>query len=120
MPHHALEIGAPVRHRIHRPRLAVALTATVALVAAGLVGTQFPAAAAAGCQVGYTVSAQWPGGFTANVNITNLGDPINGWRLSWSFTAGQTVTQLWNGSVTQSGAQVTVADASYNASIPTG
>ena len=40
--------------------------------------------------------------------------------FSWSFTTGQTITQLWNGSVTQSGAQVTVANASYNAAITTG
>jgi non-reducing end alpha-L-arabinofuranosidase len=109
-----------VRHRISRPRLVVALAASVALVAAGLAATQVASAATAGCQVGYAVSAQWPGGFTANLNVTNLGDPVNGWRLSWSFTAGQTITQLWNGSFTQSGAQVTVTDAGYNASIATG
>ena len=52
--------------------------------------------------------------------VTNLGDAINGWNLTWSFTAGQTIAQLWNGSVTQSGAQVTVTNVSYNASISTG
>ena len=114
------EIGASVRHRIPRRRLAVALTATVALVGAGLTEARFASAATAGCQVSYTVTNQWPGGFGTSVNVNNLGDPINGWRLTWSFTAGQTVTQLWNGSFTQSGAQVTVTDAGYNASIPTG
>src|SRR5205823_10310081 len=38
----------------------------------------------------------------------------------WSFTAGQTVTQLWNGSVTQSGGQVTVTNAGYNGALGTG
>jgi hypothetical protein len=74
-------------------------------------------AAAAGCQVTYTVTNQWSGGFGANVNVTNLGDPINGWKLTWSFPAGQTITQLWNGSYTQSGAQVTVANVDYNGTI---
>jgi cellulase/cellobiase CelA1 len=69
--------------------------------------------------VGYAVSAQWPGGFGANVTVTNLGAALNGWTLTWTFSSGQTITQLWNGSVTQSGANVSVKDAGWNASIPT-
>ncbi|GIH15262.1 arabinofuranosidase catalytic domain-containing protein [Rugosimonospora africana] len=98
----------------------MAVTTAVALAGAGLASTQFASAAAAGCQVTYTVTTQWQGGFGASVSVNNLGDPINGWRLTWSFGAGQTITQLWNGSYTQSGSQVTVTNASYNASIPTG
>ncbi|MBP2704537.1 cellulose binding domain-containing protein [Microbispora sp. RL4-1S] len=103
------------------PRLRLWLAAGVAAVA-GLTGTLTTTAAqaAAGCRVDYTVNNSWPGGFGANVTITNLGDPVNGWRLTWSFTAGQTITQLWNGTVSQSGSQVTVTDAGYNASIGTG
>ncbi|MBE3016201.1 cellulose binding domain-containing protein, partial [Microbispora sp. NEAU-D428] len=78
------------------------------------------ARAAAGCRVAYTVTNQWQGGFGANVDVVNLGDPVDGWRLTWSFPAGQTISQLWNGSYTQSGAQVTVTNASYNGAIPTG
>ncbi|MER6008342.1 arabinofuranosidase catalytic domain-containing protein, partial [Nonomuraea angiospora] len=68
----------------------------------------------------YTVTNQWPGGFGANVSVNNLGDPINGWKLTWAFPAGQTITQLWNGTYTQSGSQVTVSNVSYNAGIPSG
>ncbi len=98
-----------------------------ALLAAGTAATLAvtwvavaPARAAAGCQVGYTVTNQWQGGFGAGVTVTNLGDPVTSWRLTWSFTAGQTVTQLWGGTVTQSGGQVTVANAAWNGNIPTG
>ncbi len=94
-----------------------ALAVTAAAAAAGLVAGS--ADAAAGCSVAYAVSSSWPGGFGANVTVTNYGDPVNGWRLTWSYTAGQTITQLWNGSYTQSGGQVTVTSASYNGSIPT-
>jgi hypothetical protein len=93
--------------------------ATVGLAGAGLI-TATAAHAGTGCQVGYTVTNQWSGGFGANVVVTNLGDPVNGWRLAWSFGAGQAITQLWNGSYTQSGAQVTVKDAGWNGSIATG
>ncbi|MFC7279206.1 cellulose binding domain-containing protein, partial [Paractinoplanes rhizophilus] len=97
--------------------LASALTIAVAT---GVTAVATSASAAAGCQVTYTVTNQWQGGFGAGVTITNLGDPLNGWRLSWTFAAGQTVTQLWSGTVTQSGAQVSVANADYNGAIATG
>jgi cellulase/cellobiase CelA1 len=66
------------------------------------------------------VTNQWPGGFGTNVVITNTGSAVSSWRLVWSFSAGQTVTQLWNGSVAQSGSQVTVTNASYNGTVSSG
>src|SRR6185437_4720188 len=102
----------------HRSTWAVG-TAALALTGAGL-AVASSAQAAAGCQVTYTVSSQWQGGFGANVSITNLGSPITSWRLAWSFTAGQSITQLWNGSYSQSGGNVTVSNLSYNGSIATG
>jgi hypothetical protein len=91
----------------------------VALAGVGAVVAAPPASAAVGCRVGYTVTATWPGGFGANVTITNLGDPINGWTLVWSYAAGQAVTQAWNATVTQSGSQVTARNVGYNGSLAT-
>ncbi|MEU5913973.1 non-reducing end alpha-L-arabinofuranosidase family hydrolase [Micromonospora sp. NPDC047527] len=96
------------------------VSAGVALLASATVVAAMPAgAAAAGCSVNYAVSSQWQGGFGANVSITNLGDPLSSWTLTWSFGAGQTVTQSWNTSLTQSGSAVTASNVSYNGSIPT-
>ncbi|MFK3980382.1 cellulose binding domain-containing protein [Micromonospora sp. NPDC050397] len=92
--------------------------ATLTLAATGIV-TAVNAHAAAGCQVSYSVGSQWPGGFSGNVNVTNLGDPISGWTLRWSYSAGQQVTQAWNATVTQSGAQVSAANVGYNANLAT-
>lgn len=90
----------------------------VASLAAGfLMATSAEAAVA--CRVNYSVASQWSGGFTANVNITNLGDPVDGWRLTWSFPTGQSVVQAWNASVTQSGTAVTATNASWNGSLAT-
>ncbi|MCY1139620.1 cellulose binding domain-containing protein [Actinoplanes sp. Pm04-4] len=75
--------------------------------------------AAAGCQVRYAVTNSWPGGFGANVDVTNLGDPINGWTLAFTLPGGQTITSLWNGTVTQSGSAVSVKDAGWNAALAT-
>ncbi|MFC7531772.1 non-reducing end alpha-L-arabinofuranosidase family hydrolase [Actinoplanes sp. GCM10030250] len=95
-------------------------SAGVALLAAAAVAVTLPAdAAAAGCSVNYALSSQWQGGFGANVSITNLGDPLTSWTLTWSFGAGQTVTQAWNTTLTQSGAAVTAKNVSYNGSVAT-
>jgi endoglucanase len=73
------------------------------------------------CHIGYTISSQWQGGFGAAITINNTGTTaISNWTLTWSFANGQTITQLWNGSETQSGSNVTVANLSYNGSIPAG
>jgi hypothetical protein len=96
------------------------VAASVVLLASTAVAVALPAgAAAAGCSVNYAVSSQWQGGFGANVSVTNMGDPLTGWTLTWSFSAGQTVTQAWNTSLTQSGSAVTARNASYNGSVPT-
>ncbi|MFJ5545053.1 non-reducing end alpha-L-arabinofuranosidase family hydrolase [Micromonospora chalcea] len=99
---------------------AIWASAGAALLASASIAVALPAgAAAAGCSVNYAISSQWQGGFGANVNITNLGDPLSSWTLTWSFGAGQTVTQSWNTDLTQSGAAVTARNVSYNGSIPT-
>jgi hypothetical protein len=98
-----------------------AAAVTAILGGGGLItATVTPAAAATGCRVTYAVASQWNTGFTANVNITNLGDPLTGWRLAWTFPGSQQITQSWNGSHTQSGAQVTVTNAAWNGSLATG
>jgi Glycosyl hydrolase family 62/Cellulose binding domain len=96
------------------------VSAGVLALASAMVVVAMPASAAtAGCSVNYAVSSQWQGGFGANVSITNLGDPLTSWTLTWSFGAGQTVTQAWNTTLTQSGSAVTAKNVSYNGSVPT-
>ncbi|MFC4110536.1 arabinofuranosidase catalytic domain-containing protein [Micromonospora zhanjiangensis] len=119
MPENESTRTRPIGSR-RRRALLVAATTTIALTGGGVAGARLASAAAAGCQVSYTVSSEWQGGFGANVAITNLGDPITSWRLTWTFGAGQSIQQLWNGSYTQSGSQVTVTNASYNGNLGTG
>lgn len=79
------------------------------------------AGAQTACSIGYTITNHWPGGFSAALTINNTGTTaISNWTLAWSFANGQTITQLWNGNVTQSGANVTVTNMSYDGSIPAG
>ena len=105
--------------KLRLPRTALVTAGTVLLASAAAAVAMPAGAAAAGCSVNYAVASQWQGGFGANVTITNLGDPVSGWTLTWSYGAGQTVTQAWSATVTQSGANVTARNVDYNGSIPT-
>lgn len=98
-----------------------AALSVVALVAGTLsVVAPTPAHAAAGCQVTYAVTSTWTPGFVGDIKLTNLGDPVTSWQLTWSFPAGQTVTQGWNGVFSQSGDTVTVTNAVGNGTLTTG
>ncbi|MEV4659870.1 glycoside hydrolase family 6 protein [Micromonospora sp. NPDC049301] len=110
-----------VWRRLSGPRRALALAGAGALVAGGLVTIPVTAAqAATQCDVAYS-SNEWPGGFTASITIKNLGDPVNGWTLGWTFpNSGQRVQQGWSAEFTQSGSQVTARSLSYNGSLATG
>ncbi|MFB9234446.1 cellulose binding domain-containing protein [Plantactinospora siamensis] len=97
---------------------ATVIATTVALATAGVLIAD-AANAAAGCRVDYSVGGQWQGGFTANVTVTNLGDPVSAWTLRWSYGAGQQVSSAWNATVTQSGSQVTATNLGYNGGVGT-
>jgi cellulose 1,4-beta-cellobiosidase len=80
-----------------------------------------PTTGAAGCSVTYSLINSWPGGFQGQAVVKNTGSStINGWTLAWAFPGDQKITQLWNGSYTQSGEAVRVTNASYDAAIPPG
>ena len=108
----------PSNRRLCARSVSVCLT----LLAALFLSVVAPCARAqAACNVIYTISSQWSGGFGAGITIQNTGTTAwTNWTLAWSFANGQTVTQLWNGTETQSGANVTVTSLSYNGSIPAG
>jgi len=73
------------------------------------------------CRVSYQVPSTWPGGFLAEVTITNPGtQPIQGWRLVWTFPDGQQVIDVWGAVTTAAGSTVTAIDAGWNATIPAG
>jgi cellulose 1,4-beta-cellobiosidase len=73
------------------------------------------------CHVGFTVTNSWPTGFQVALSIQNTGTTaINGWTLTWTFPGSQQVSQLWNGTATQTGTTVSVASMSYNANIAAG
>ncbi|WP_406718513.1 glycoside hydrolase family 6 protein [Streptomyces althioticus] len=106
-------------------RTRTALLAAMALVA-GATGSAIAAvpgdagAAAVPCTVDYDVQNQWDTGFTASVTVTNHGAAKSSWAVNWTYAGNQKVTSGWNARITQSGASVTAANESYNATLASG
>jgi cellulose 1,4-beta-cellobiosidase len=104
-----------------RRRHPFAVAASAVVIGSGLaVASVGTAQAAPGCSVAYKIDGQWSGGFQGSVAVTNTGDALSNWTIGWTYANGQTITQLWNGTVSQSGSAVTVKSLSYNGSVPTG
>ena len=114
------QLGDPVASCLATGLLAVVnvyesgVTGPVATASANL-GIIQPAPAS--CHVTFTPN-YWPGGFTADVAVTNNGtSAINGWSLAFAFPGDQKITNAWNATVTQNGTSVTAANLGYNGSI---
>ncbi len=99
--------------------ISLALITTIALAFSGVLVGIKSTHAASYCQVNYTITNQWPGGFGGSIVVQNTGATAwTSWSLGFAFPAsGQTVTQGWNGVFTQSGQNVTVVNESWNSSI---
>ncbi|MEU1869926.1 cellulase family glycosylhydrolase [Streptomyces sp. NPDC019793] len=75
----------------------------------------------ASCSVGYRIVGEWPGGFQGEIAVRNTGSAALGpWTLAFAFADGQSVTHMWGGTATQNAGAVSVAPASYTATIPAG
>ncbi|MEU4447708.1 endo-1,4-beta-xylanase [Actinosynnema sp. NPDC050801] len=74
-----------------------------------------------GCTATYRVTGQWGGGFQGEITVrNNSSTALSGWTVKWTLGAGQKVNQVWNGTLTTSGQDVSVRNASYNGSVPVG
>ncbi|MFF9455369.1 GH12 family glycosyl hydrolase domain-containing protein [Streptomyces flaveolus] len=74
----------------------------------------------AACEVAYATNV-WPGGFTANVTVTNTAaSPVDGWQLAFALPSGQRVTNSWNASLAPSTGAVTATGLDHNARIAPG
>lgn len=76
------------------------------------------------CTAAYTSTNQWNnsptgGGFQGGVTVTNnsASAGLNGWTVTATFANGQTVTQSWDSTFSQSGAAATFRNTPYNSTI---
>jgi len=111
--------------RFSRRRLAILSAGAVVAAGAAVAIPVLPAFAATGCSVTYA-AGPWTespgvGGFTTNLTITNLGDPLTSWVVSFTLPSGQSLTAPgWSATWAASGTAITGTNLSYNANIATG
>ena len=72
------------------------------------------------CSATYQVINSWNGGYQVTLTITAGSSAINGWTLTWTQPSGNTISQLWSGTLTTSGSSVTVKNLSWNGSLNAG
>lgn len=75
----------------------------------------------AGCSASLHVNGDWSTGHVATVTVTNnRGTAITGWRVSWTWSGDQQVSNSWNTSLTQNTTTVVATDAGWNGAIGAG
>lgn len=80
-----------------------------------------PTTPGSSCTATVSAPASWPGGYEGRLTVTNsTSTAIDGWRVTFTLPAGQTVAQGWSGTFSQQGSQVTVTNASYNGQLSAG
>jgi hypothetical protein len=63
----------------------------------------------------------WPGGFSADIAITNSGPRITGWTVRWSFHDTTVLAGAWMATIVQTSPyEMTATNRPYNAVIDTG
>jgi rhamnogalacturonan endolyase len=97
----------------------LALIATILIGLSGLFVGITITHAASYCQVNYTVTNQWAGGFGGSITVQNTSSSAwTSWNLAFTFPAsGQAITQGWNGTFSQSGQNVAVTNLSWNGAV---
>ena len=70
------------------------------------------------CSVDYKTVNSWGNGGQYSVTITNTSAAKTGWELGWTFAGNDTIPNLWDGVLTQTGKSVVVKNASYNPNLP--
>lgn len=89
--------------------------------AAELLAFASPTVAAPTCAVRSVVHGTWPGGFVAQVWVTNTGTTtLQGWDLRFALTGGAHVANAWSADVTQTGRVVDAASLAWNATLTPG
>ncbi|MFF4125480.1 cellulose binding domain-containing protein [Microbispora rosea] len=60
----------------------------------------------------------WPGGFQSEVTVNAGSSSVSGWTVNWSWSGSPSITQLWGGLKSGSGASVSVRNESWNGTLP--
>ncbi|MET8280514.1 cellulose binding domain-containing protein [Micromonospora sp. NPDC005174] len=79
-----------------------------------------PPPSGAACTATYRTVNSWSGGFQGEVTVTAGTAAVDGWTVRWTLGNGQSISQVWNGTLSTSGSAATVRNAVYNGSLAPG
>ncbi len=72
------------------------------------------------CTATYSLVNSWSGGYQGQITVTAGSSGLSGWKVSWTFPGSQQISQMWNATYTQSGANVTATSMSYDGTLAAG
>ncbi len=74
------------------------------------------------CEIDFTVTSSWNGGFVAEVLVKNLQKTasFDGWTLRFANPAGQSIEDIWNALLHREDSDVVLRNATYNSQIAAG
>lgn len=99
----------------------VSTTTTTATTTSTTTTTTTTTSPPAGCAAEIRVVGRWQGQFQVDIVVGNTGaTPIDGWTVRFGLGAGMSVSQSWNTTATQAGANVAAANVSWNSAIAPG
>ena len=110
---------------LSRRARAVGISITTAAVVGVGTFAAFSAGASGSVAGGHTATfaktSDWGSGFQAEYTITNSsGSAMHGWTVSFDLPAGETVSSLWNATMTVAGQHVTVTNPAWAADVAPG
>lgn len=63
---------------------------------------------------------QWPGGFTASVNVTAGSSAVTGWTVTIGLPSGAAISGTWNASASATSGTVRFSNVSYDGALAAG
>jgi dienelactone hydrolase len=69
------------------------------------------------CAATYRTVNSWSSGFQGEVTVRAGSSAINGWTARWTMGGGQTINQVWGGTLTTSGGTAAVRNEAWNGSL---
>lgn len=72
------------------------------------------------CAATYRTVNSWSGGYQGEMTVRAGSSAINGWTVRWTMGAGQSISQVWNGTLITGSGAAAVRNAAYNGSLAAG
>jgi pimeloyl-ACP methyl ester carboxylesterase len=83
-------------------------------------GPTSPPPTGGACAATYRTVNAWSGAYQGEMTVRAGSSAINGWTVRWTMGGGQTISQVWNGTLVNGSGAAAVRNAAYNGSLGAG